>query len=69
MSNKRLDNLASQGMKSQIYAPYRAVGFISNHIPFDVSVKGSEHFVTTVIGTAFHEYSVSEMTLFSFRFV
>ena len=56
-------------MKSQIYAPYRAAGFISNHIPFDVSVKGSEHFVTTVIGTAFHEYSVSEMTLFSFRFV
>lgn len=59
-------------MKSQIYAPYRAVGFISNHIPFDLSVKGSEHFVTTVIGTAFHEYSVSMSTLvfvlFGFRF-
>jgi len=50
-------------MESQLFAPFRAVGFVSSHIPFDITVKGSEHFVTTAIGSSFHQYNCSKLNL------
>ncbi|XP_012564230.2 WD repeat-containing protein 36 isoform X1 [Hydra vulgaris] len=49
--------------ESQIFAPYRAVGFVSNHIPLNLEVKGTEHFVTTVVGASFHIYNAGKLNL------
>ena len=43
---------------SQVFQPYRALGFVTNHVPFVLQAKGTEHFVTTCIGSAFHQYNV-----------
>jgi hypothetical protein len=42
---------------SQIFQPYRALGFVTNHVPFVLQSKGTEHFVTTCIGSAYHQYN------------
>jgi len=39
------------------------VGYVSNHIPFVLDVKGSDHFVTTVVGKSFHIYNCSKLNL------
>ena len=51
---------------SRIFSAYRAAGFVSNHVPLVLQVKGSEHFVTTAVGKTFHIYNVS-MYLFKKR--
>ena len=49
--------------QSQIFSPFRAVGYVSNHVPFVLDVKGSESFVTTVVGKSFHIYNCSKLNL------
>lgn len=49
--------------QSQIFAPFRAVGFVSNHVPLFLEVKGCDRFVTTVVGKSFHIYNCSNLKL------
>lgn len=44
---------------SLLFQPYRAVGYIASHIPFALQTRGNEHFVTTIVGHAYHVYNVS----------
>ena len=51
--------LESARGKSRVLSPFRAVGFISNHVALSIQIRGTEHFVTTAVGKAFHIYNVS----------
>lgn len=55
--------MKSKAGESQIFSPFRAVGFVSNHVPLVLDVKGSDHFVTTAVGGAFHIYNCSKLNL------
>jgi len=41
-----------------LFAPYRALGYVSSDVPFALQAKGDNHFVTTAVGDAFHVYNV-----------
>ena len=55
---------------SRVFSAYRAAGFVSNHVPLVLQVKGSDHFVTTAVGKTFHIYNVSrpiyDMSIWTF---
>ena len=44
---------------SQIFVPFRSLGFVANHVPLALQTLGKESFVTTAVGNAFHLYNVS----------
>ena len=44
--------------RHQIFSPFRAVGFVSNHVPLDLTVKGTDQFALTSVGKSFHLYNV-----------
>eukprot|EP00124_Ichthyophonus_hoferi_P000658 Ihof_evm5s26 gene=Ihof_evmTU5s26 len=48
---------------SQIFQPFRALGHVTNHIPFALQSRGNNHFVTTCLGNAFHIYNCSRLNL------
>lgn len=41
-----------------IFEPYRAIGYITNSVPFSVQRLGTETFVTVSVGKAFQVYNV-----------
>lgn len=43
---------------SQLFAPFRSLGVISNDIPFVLNRRGTENFVTLVSGKSFQIYHV-----------
>eukprot|EP01135_Chromosphaera_perkinsii_P004142 Nk52_evm49s270 gene=Nk52_evmTU49s270 len=51
------------GGKSQIFSPFRAIGYVSNHVRFSVQSKGKDNFVTTCIGRAYHVYNCAKLNL------
>lgn len=48
---------------SQLFSPFRALGYVSTGVPFALQTLGSEHFVATVTGRSFHVYNVSRNSL------
>ena len=48
---------------SQIFCPYRAIGFFSNHVPLVCQSQGSDSVVVTSVGKSFHVYKVSHIIL------
>lgn len=50
-------NMAA-GVGSQLFCPFRAIGFVANHVPLTVQTQGTENLVTTAVGSAFHMYNV-----------
>eukprot|EP00118_Oscarella_pearsei_P001965 m.9054 g.9054 ORF g.9054 m.9054 type:complete len:895 (+) comp21044_c0_seq2:11-2695(+) len=48
---------------SQVFAPYRALGFVSSHIPAALHRSGPESFVSTAVGRTFHCYNCAKLTL------
>ncbi|KNC83664.1 hypothetical protein SARC_04097 [Sphaeroforma arctica JP610] len=53
----------SSAGKSQIFHPYRALGYVTNHVPFALQTKTNTHFITTCIGDAFQQYGAAKMNL------
>lgn len=51
-------DMAVSDNHSNLYSYYRAIGCISNHVPYAIQVKGGEHFIITSIGRTFHVYNV-----------
>ena len=47
---------------SKIFTSYRALGFISNHVPLAIryNKKLKQNFAVTCVGKAFHTYNVSD---------
>lgn len=52
-------------MSGALFEPFRALGYVCNHVPFSLQPKGSQHFVTTVIGEAYHIYNCDALRLVS----
>ncbi|KAI9217058.1 WD40-repeat-containing domain protein, partial [Blastocladiella britannica] len=48
---------------SSVFAPFRAMGTVCNDVPFDIQALGSNHFMTTAVGNAFHVYNVDKFRL------
>ena len=46
-----------------LLVPYRAVGLVSDGVPFAVSQMGTETFVTTAVGRAFQVYQEQKLRL------
>ncbi|XP_035212297.1 WD repeat-containing protein 36-like isoform X2 [Stegodyphus dumicola] len=53
--------------KSKLFVPYRAIGFVSNHIPLSLRYinRRNENIVVTCVGSAFHTYGCSKLNLLS----
>lgn len=52
---------------SQIFRPYRALGLVSERIPFALQHHGNETFITTSLGKNFHTYNVVLLSFFFFH--
>ncbi|CAH9085598.1 unnamed protein product [Cuscuta epithymum] len=46
-----------------IFEPFRAIGYITNNVPFSVQRLGTETFVTVSIGKAFQIYNCAKLSL------
>ncbi|KAG5458112.1 MAG: WD40-repeat-containing domain protein, partial [Olpidium bornovanus] len=46
-----------------IFTPFRALGHVTNEVPFAVQAMGSEHFLATSVGNAFHIYETGKLGL------
>ncbi|CAH3028123.1 unnamed protein product [Porites evermanni] len=51
------------GVGSQLFCPFRAIGFVANHVPLTVQTQGTENLVTTAVGSAFHVYNCAKLNL------
>ncbi|KAK3698176.1 hypothetical protein QZH41_019273 [Actinostola sp. cb2023] len=48
---------------SQLFSPFRALGFVTNHIPLAVQAQGAENLVATAVGSTFHVYNCAKLNL------
>ncbi|KAH6765883.1 transducin family protein / WD-40 repeat family protein [Perilla frutescens var. hirtella] len=46
-----------------IFEPFRAIGYITTHVPFSVQRLGTETFVTVSVGKAFQVYNSAKLNL------
>eukprot|EP00039_Didymoeca_costata_P007263 m.97884 g.97884 ORF g.97884 m.97884 type:complete len:916 (+) comp13615_c2_seq1:242-2989(+) len=46
-----------------LFSPFRALGFVCNHVPPVLQPRGTTHFLTTCIGQAFHVYNCQKLKL------
>lgn len=53
---------------SKIFTGYRALGYVSNHVPLAVRHhrKHRENYVITCVGKSFHTYNVNIMIMFDY---
>lgn len=58
-------NMAAAVAGSQLFCPFRALGFVANHVPLTLQTQGTETLVTTAVGSAFHVYNVGQFCVVS----
>jgi U3 small nucleolar RNA-associated protein 21 len=46
-------------VESQLFSPFRALGFVTNHVPIAVQAQGIENLIATAVGSSYHVYDVS----------
>eukprot|EP01134_Creolimax_fragrantissima_P007953 CFRG7953T1 len=63
MTSRTVGPNAPSAGKSQIFHPYRALGYVTNHVPFALQTKTNTHFITTCIGDSFQMYNAAKMNL------
>ncbi|KAL0092025.1 Utp21 specific WD40 associated putative domain-containing protein [Phycomyces blakesleeanus] len=54
---------AIKPLRSRIFQPFRAIGYITNDIPFVIETRGQDYFLTTSVGNNFQTYNVAKMNL------
>ncbi|KAI9136584.1 Utp21 specific WD40 associated putative domain-containing protein, partial [Paraphysoderma sedebokerense] len=52
-----------QLVQPKLFQPFRAIGYVTNDVPFSVQARGQAFFVTTCVGRSFHIYDVQKMGL------
>eukprot|EP01095_Lingulamoeba_sp_RSL-Kostka_P015880 TRINITY_DN7485_c0_g2_i1.p1 TRINITY_DN7485_c0_g2~~TRINITY_DN7485_c0_g2_i1.p1 ORF type:complete len:348 (+),score=82.04 TRINITY_DN7485_c0_g2_i1:154-1197(+) len=50
-------------MASQIFKPYRAMGYICDNVPVQLQYHGTETFLITSIGKSYHMYNTKKLNL------
>lgn len=53
----------ASGASSRLFQPYRAVGLVTEDVPFALTTLGPKNFVTVSIGKAFQVYDSDHLTL------
>ncbi|KAG1077521.1 hypothetical protein G6F42_024789 [Rhizopus arrhizus] len=48
---------------SKIYQPFRAIGYVTNEIPYVINNHGQEYFLTSCVGSSFQTYNLGKMNL------
>ena len=48
---------------SRIYQPFRSIGNITNNVPFDIQIKGTQFLLTTCIGRSIQTYDCARLNL------
>lgn len=43
---------------SYLFSPFRTIGYVSNHVPFDVMIRGTSFLVSTCVGRNIQTYDV-----------
>ncbi|KAG0238082.1 hypothetical protein BGW42_007636 [Actinomortierella wolfii] len=47
----------------RIFVPFRAIGYVTNEVPFNIQARGQAYFLTTCVGSTYHIYDVAKMNL------
>ncbi|CAJ0829013.1 9830_t:CDS:10 [Entrophospora sp. SA101] len=67
IKKRKTKELNSDNPKAQycnrIFQPFRAIGYVTNDIPFDLQALGHAYFLTACVGNSFHVYDCSKLTL------
>jgi hypothetical protein len=61
---KRLKTTTNEPKKpkhSKIFQPFRAIGYVTNDVPYVINQLGQDYFLTTCVGTSFQTYNVSHL--------
>ncbi|KAL4210717.1 hypothetical protein CU097_012847 [Rhizopus azygosporus] len=48
---------------SRIYQPFRAIGYVTNDVPYVINSLGQSYLLTTCVGRSFQTYDMSKMNL------
>ncbi|CAG8563436.1 14007_t:CDS:10 [Funneliformis caledonium] len=49
--NEVTEGFQSSKNKTHIFQPFRAIGYVTNYIPFDIQKKGEVYYLTTCVGS------------------
>ncbi|KAF9940858.1 hypothetical protein BGZ65_005881 [Modicella reniformis] len=60
---KKVRTEAPKAVAPRLFVPFRAIGYVTNEVPFNIQAKGQVYFLTTCVGTTFHIYDVAKMNL------
>jgi hypothetical protein len=55
---RRVENAKKSANHSKIYQPFRAIGYVTNEIPYVINNLGQDYFLTTCVGNSFQTYNV-----------
>lgn len=55
---RRVENGKKPVAHSKIYQPFRAIGYITNEVPYIINNHGQDYFLTTCVGHSFQTYNV-----------
>lgn len=50
-------------LESRVFRPYRAVGVVTEDVPFVLNTLGAKNFVTVSIGRAFQVFDTDKLSL------
>ncbi|CAG8455276.1 13892_t:CDS:10 [Ambispora leptoticha] len=57
------DSLPGKPIKPRIFQPFRAIGYVTNDVPFTLQGRGTAFFLTTCVGNSFHIYDCTKLNL------
>ncbi|GAA5808757.1 hypothetical protein MFLAVUS_002153 [Mucor flavus] len=60
---RRVENGKKPVAHSKIYQPFRAIGYITNEVPYIINNHGQDYFLTTCVGHSFQTYNLGRMNL------
>ncbi|KAG0349234.1 hypothetical protein BG004_000458 [Podila humilis] len=60
---KKARTVAPKATAPRIFVPFRAIGYVTNEVPFNIQARGQAYFLTTCVGTTFHIYDIAKMNL------
>jgi U3 small nucleolar RNA-associated protein 21 len=56
--NQITEGIQTSKNRTRIFQPFRAIGYFTNDIPFDIQKRGEAYYLTTCVGNSFHVYNV-----------
>ncbi|KAI8149510.1 Utp21 specific WD40 associated putative domain-containing protein [Fennellomyces sp. T-0311] len=60
---RRVESNSRGPARSRVFQPFRALGYITNDVPFVIETRGQDFFMTTCVGHNFQTYNLAKMNL------